>query len=216
MDRSHIDHLALSKVHEEARGHSDWKHIDERYLEGRRRHVLEEFLVCSDCVAWTMLSIGGWIWLNQGIRCISLAGLLLLDAYSNYLNLGSGANPANLWLQVPQMAARITTISGVHAFRLGSSQLFHRPTVQPEGYAWSTPAVSESFRARSDCRAATRTFYCSELQGQRIPAMEFTSASALSQCCPLLCKIQVALGRLLLLQQGFRCTTTCPEVQQVA
>ena len=32
-----------SQVHEEARGHSDWKHIDERYLEGRRRHVLEEF-----------------------------------------------------------------------------------------------------------------------------------------------------------------------------
>ena len=33
-----------AKVHEEARGHSDWKHIDERYLEGRRRHVLEELL----------------------------------------------------------------------------------------------------------------------------------------------------------------------------
>eukprot|EP00435_Cladocopium_sp_Y103_P014401 s2630_g3.t1 len=34
--------LWFPTVHEEARGHSDWKHIDERYLEGRRRHVLED------------------------------------------------------------------------------------------------------------------------------------------------------------------------------
>lgn len=37
--------LRFPTVHEEARGHSDWKHIDERYLEGRRRHVLEELAV---------------------------------------------------------------------------------------------------------------------------------------------------------------------------
>lgn len=36
--------LRFPTVHEEARGHSDWKHIDERYLEGRRRHVLEDLL----------------------------------------------------------------------------------------------------------------------------------------------------------------------------
>ena len=35
--------LWFPTVHEEARPHSDWKHIDERYLEGRRRHVLEEY-----------------------------------------------------------------------------------------------------------------------------------------------------------------------------
>ena len=37
--------LRFPTVHEEARGHSDWKHIDERYLEGRRRHVLEDLVV---------------------------------------------------------------------------------------------------------------------------------------------------------------------------
>ena len=30
-------------VHEEARKVSDWPHIDERFIEGRRRHVLEEY-----------------------------------------------------------------------------------------------------------------------------------------------------------------------------
>ena len=27
---------------------SDWKHIDERFLEGRRRHVLEEYQKLQD------------------------------------------------------------------------------------------------------------------------------------------------------------------------
>ena len=39
-------------VHEAAFAHSDWKHIDERYLEGRRRHVLEEkrfILLVASC-----------------------------------------------------------------------------------------------------------------------------------------------------------------------
>ncbi|CAK9021804.1 unnamed protein product [Durusdinium trenchii] len=40
--------LWFPTVHEEARGHSDWKHIDERYLEGRRRHVLEEYHKLTD------------------------------------------------------------------------------------------------------------------------------------------------------------------------
>ena len=40
--------LWFPTVHEEARGHSDWKHIDERYLEGRRRHVLEEYQKLTD------------------------------------------------------------------------------------------------------------------------------------------------------------------------
>ena len=35
--------LWFPTVHEEARALSDWKHIDERFLEGRRRHVLEEY-----------------------------------------------------------------------------------------------------------------------------------------------------------------------------
>eukprot|EP00413_Alexandrium_margalefii_P003792 CAMPEP_0204513124 /NCGR_PEP_ID=MMETSP0661-20131031/1321_1 /ASSEMBLY_ACC=CAM_ASM_000606 /TAXON_ID=109239 /ORGANISM="Alexandrium margalefi, Strain AMGDE01CS-322" /LENGTH=451 /DNA_ID=CAMNT_0051518273 /DNA_START=66 /DNA_END=1421 /DNA_ORIENTATION=+ len=35
-------------VHEQGRAVSDWKHIDERFLEGRRRHVLEEYHKISD------------------------------------------------------------------------------------------------------------------------------------------------------------------------
>jgi len=35
--------LWFPTVHEEARKVSDWPHIDERFLEGRRRHVLEEY-----------------------------------------------------------------------------------------------------------------------------------------------------------------------------
>jgi len=35
--------LWFPTVHEEARAVSDWKHIDERFIEGRRRHVLEEY-----------------------------------------------------------------------------------------------------------------------------------------------------------------------------
>jgi hypothetical protein len=35
--------LWFPTVHEEARKVSEWAHIDERYLEGRRRHVLEEY-----------------------------------------------------------------------------------------------------------------------------------------------------------------------------
>merc|ERR1712203_746009 len=35
--------LWFPTVHEEARLVSDWKHIDERFIEGRRRHVLEEY-----------------------------------------------------------------------------------------------------------------------------------------------------------------------------
>ncbi|CAE8714351.1 unnamed protein product [Polarella glacialis] len=35
--------LWFPTVHEEARKVSDWKHIDERFIEGRRRHVLEEY-----------------------------------------------------------------------------------------------------------------------------------------------------------------------------
>jgi hypothetical protein len=30
-------------IHEEARKISEWKHIDERFIEGRRRHILEEY-----------------------------------------------------------------------------------------------------------------------------------------------------------------------------
>lgn len=35
-------------IHEEARKVSEWAHIDERFLEGRRRHVLEEYHVISE------------------------------------------------------------------------------------------------------------------------------------------------------------------------
>jgi hypothetical protein len=35
--------LWFPTVHEEARKVSDWAHIDERFIEGRRRHVLEEY-----------------------------------------------------------------------------------------------------------------------------------------------------------------------------
>mmetsp|Transcript_71776 Transcript_71776/g.124497 ORF Transcript_71776/g.124497 Transcript_71776/m.124497 type:complete len:460 (+) Transcript_71776:99-1478(+) len=35
--------LWFPTVHEEARVNSSWKHIDERYIEGRRRHILEEY-----------------------------------------------------------------------------------------------------------------------------------------------------------------------------
>jgi len=35
--------LWFPTIHEEARKVSDWPHIDERFIEGRRRHVLEEY-----------------------------------------------------------------------------------------------------------------------------------------------------------------------------
>lgn len=37
--------LWFPTIHEEARKVSEWPHIDERYIEGRRRHILEEFHV---------------------------------------------------------------------------------------------------------------------------------------------------------------------------
>merc|ERR1712060_377788 len=30
-------------IHEAAKAESEWRHIDERFLEGRRRHILEEY-----------------------------------------------------------------------------------------------------------------------------------------------------------------------------
>merc|ERR1712224_538693 len=36
--------LWFPTVHEDAMKHSAWAHIDERYLEGRRRHILEEYV----------------------------------------------------------------------------------------------------------------------------------------------------------------------------
>merc|ERR1712113_826597 len=35
--------LWFPTIHEEARKVSDWPHIDERFIEGRRRHILEEY-----------------------------------------------------------------------------------------------------------------------------------------------------------------------------
>merc|ERR1712232_808075 len=35
--------LWFPTVHEIGRSVSDWKHIDERFIEGRRRHILEEY-----------------------------------------------------------------------------------------------------------------------------------------------------------------------------
>ena len=40
--------LWFPTIHEDARPHSEWKHIDERFLEGRRRHVLEEYHKLQD------------------------------------------------------------------------------------------------------------------------------------------------------------------------
>jgi len=40
--------LWFPTVHEEERKISDWAHIDERFIEGRRRHVLEEFHKLKD------------------------------------------------------------------------------------------------------------------------------------------------------------------------
>ena len=40
--------LWFPTVHEEGRAISDWKHIDERFLEGRRRHVIEEYHKLQD------------------------------------------------------------------------------------------------------------------------------------------------------------------------
>jgi NADH dehydrogenase FAD-containing subunit len=40
--------LWFPTVHEEARKVSDWPHIDERFIEGRRRHVLEEYHKLQD------------------------------------------------------------------------------------------------------------------------------------------------------------------------
>mmetsp|Transcript_38611 Transcript_38611/g.88421 ORF Transcript_38611/g.88421 Transcript_38611/m.88421 type:complete len:465 (-) Transcript_38611:105-1499(-) len=40
--------LWFPTVHAVARPHSDWKHLDERYIEGRRRHILEEYTVLKD------------------------------------------------------------------------------------------------------------------------------------------------------------------------
>mmetsp|Transcript_79042 Transcript_79042/g.211220 ORF Transcript_79042/g.211220 Transcript_79042/m.211220 type:complete len:469 (-) Transcript_79042:157-1563(-) len=40
--------LWFPTVHAVARPHSDWKHLDERYIEGRRRHILEEYGVLKD------------------------------------------------------------------------------------------------------------------------------------------------------------------------
>ncbi|CAD7923099.1 unnamed protein product [Amoebophrya sp. A25] len=40
--------LWFPTVHECGRQVSEWKHIDERYLEGRRRHILEEYQKISD------------------------------------------------------------------------------------------------------------------------------------------------------------------------
>merc|ERR1719262_1118041 len=35
--------LWFPTVHEAARGEGSWPHIDERFYEGRRRHILEEY-----------------------------------------------------------------------------------------------------------------------------------------------------------------------------
>jgi len=35
--------LWFPTVHEDARPHGSWSHIDERFLEGRRRHIIEEY-----------------------------------------------------------------------------------------------------------------------------------------------------------------------------
>jgi len=40
---SHGESLWFPTIHEEARKVSSWGHIDERFMEGRRRHILEEY-----------------------------------------------------------------------------------------------------------------------------------------------------------------------------
>jgi len=52
--------LWFPTVHEEGRKVSEWKHIDERYLEGRRRHVLEEYHKIADLASKkaTVLVVG--------------------------------------------------------------------------------------------------------------------------------------------------------------
>ena len=65
--------LRFPTVHEEARGHSDWKHIDERYLEGRRRHVLEEGPEGSRGVMIPLLEAPMIPkWPNHGYECYGL------------------------------------------------------------------------------------------------------------------------------------------------
>jgi len=52
--------LWFPTVHAEARAVSDWPHIDERFIEGRRRHVLEEYHKIADFnkKAATILVVG--------------------------------------------------------------------------------------------------------------------------------------------------------------
>jgi len=52
--------LWFPTVHEEARKVSEWSHIDERFLEGRRRHVLEEYhkLTALNAKKATILVVG--------------------------------------------------------------------------------------------------------------------------------------------------------------
>merc|ERR1712032_1284827 len=40
--------LWFPTVHEQARPHGSWPHIDERFIEGRRRHILEEYAAIKD------------------------------------------------------------------------------------------------------------------------------------------------------------------------
>jgi hypothetical protein len=52
--------LWFPTVHEQARPHGSWPHIDERFIEGRRRHILEEYSAIKDLNAKhaTVLVVG--------------------------------------------------------------------------------------------------------------------------------------------------------------
>merc|ERR1711862_636961 len=40
--------LWFPTIHEKARPEGSWAHIDERFIEGRRRHILEEYALVKD------------------------------------------------------------------------------------------------------------------------------------------------------------------------
>ena len=114
-------------VHEEARKVSDWAHFDERFIEGRRRHVLEEFHKLNDLnkKKATILVVGaGFIgveWYTEieyffRVVKFDFADLFAVSApalWARVVTVGSGGGSPRLWSGL-SLSVAWGALSGAH------------------------------------------------------------------------------------------------------
>merc|ERR1719156_223797 len=106
--------LWFPTIHEEARPQGSWPHIDERFLEGRRRHILEEYgkvKALADKSAKILVVGAGFIgveWVTELQHFFPALHLTIID----FLPLPLGPLPK----KAAEYCVRYMTKRGIHQF----------------------------------------------------------------------------------------------------